>query len=180
MKMKMRLVLILLMVFGVSFFLAGRVLAETTVPWCCVDSVGKSCKDITSVDTCPGGIAPTGTACKTISACPQYVSTNTGGNTGTGGGTGVDIPTDTGLPTNSGLVKGILVNVLNWLLSIIGIIAIIGFIISGFQYFMTGVDEKSVEKAKKTATASVIGIIIALSGYVVIAAVEKILKGTNF
>ncbi|MFA5961504.1 MAG: hypothetical protein WC848_02395 [Parcubacteria group bacterium] len=92
-------------------------------------------------------------------------------------GTGITFPTNTGLPTNSGLVKGIFTNVANWLLSIIGIIAIISFVISGVQYFLVATDEKMLETAKKTMMTSIIGIVVALFGYIAIKTVEMLLKG---
>ncbi len=97
---------------------------------------------------------------------------------GTGTGTGNKIvPTQlAGLPTNPNLVKGIFENIANWLLSIIGIIALIGFVISGFQYYLVATDEKMMETAKKTMTASIIGLVIALSGFIVIYTIDAVLN----
>ncbi|MFZ2226741.1 MAG: hypothetical protein WA064_05365 [Candidatus Moraniibacteriota bacterium] len=124
------------------------------------------------------GSGPWTWSCTGSCGASASCSANKTGTTPTPG-TGIEIPTDTGLPANTGLVKGILTNVANWLLGIIGIIAIIGFVISGLQYFLVATDEKMLETAKKTAQASAIGIAVALSGYIVIAAIEKILKGTS-
>jgi len=173
MQNKTKIFLVAVAVLGFGVFLSGDVWAETTVPWCCVNSAGNVCNEITSVDTCPGAISPTAVACSTISTCPQYV------NPTKDPGKGIEIPPDTGLPSNPGLVKGIITNVANWLLGIIGILALIGFVIAGAQYFLVATDEKMMETAKKTAQASAIGIAIALSGYIVIAAIEKILKGIS-
>lgn len=92
-------------------------------------------------------------------------------------GPGITFPTDTGLPTNPNLVKGIFTNVANFLLSIIGIIAIISFVISGIQYFLVATDEKMMETAKKTMVASIIGLVVALFGYIAVKTVEMLLKG---
>jgi len=91
-------------------------------------------------------------------------------------GTGITVP-ETGL---SGLeIKVILANVLNWLLGIIGTIAIISFAISGFQYFFAAGDDKRMETAKNNLTYSIIGVIVALSGLIIVNAVDTALKGTS-
>lgn len=94
-----------------------------------------------------------------------------------GGGTGKIVPDQlAGLPTNPNLVKGIVENIANWLLSIIGILAVIGLVVAGVQYYLTAVDEKSMEKAKKTMMASIIGLVVALSGFIVIFTIDAILN----
>jgi hypothetical protein len=86
-------------------------------------------------------------------------------------------PTTSGLPENTEGVKGIFANVANWLLSVIGIVAVIAFVISGFQYFLVATDEKMLQTAKKSMVASAIGIAVALSGVIAIKAVEMLLTG---
>ncbi|HAI73995.1 MAG TPA: hypothetical protein DCS28_03580 [Candidatus Moranbacteria bacterium] len=83
-----------------------------------------------------------------------------------------------GLPTNAGLVKGIIENVADWLLSLIGILAVIGLVIAGVQYYLAAADEKMMETAKKTMTASIIGLAVALSGYIVIETIDAILSAS--
>jgi hypothetical protein len=94
---------------------------------------------------------------------------------------GLSIPSsgEYGLYSPSGGIKDILTNVLSWLLSIIGIIALISFVISGFQYFLAAGDEKSMDTAKRNMLYSVIGIVVALSGYIVVKAVDTMMKGTS-
>lgn len=91
------------------------------------------------------------------------------------------IPTaaSTGLPAPVGGVPGIVKNVLNWMLGLVGIIAIIGFVISGFQYITASGSEKIVETAKRNMTYSVIGVIVALSGFVIIQAIDAALRGNS-
>jgi cytochrome bd-type quinol oxidase subunit 2 len=121
-----------------------------------------------------------GETCGTAT-CSATLSTTTTGNVGVGtttSATGVIIPTElAGLPTNTNLVKGIVTNIANWLLSIIGIIAVISFIISGIQYFLVATDEKMLETAKKTMMTSIIGIVVALFGYIAVKTVEMLLNG---
>ena len=74
----------------------------------------------------------------------------------------------------------IITNILNWLLTIVGVIAIITLVISGLQYFLVATDEKMMESAKKTMKAAIIGLIVAISGVVVIFSVERILTAQMF
>lgn len=94
------------------------------------------------------------------------------------GSGGVCFPTDIGLSSQS--VEALLMNVMNWLLGIVGIIAIIAFIISGLQYFLAAGDENMAETAKRNMQYAVIGIIVALSGLVVITAIDQALRGTLY
>jgi hypothetical protein len=89
----------------------------------------------------------------------------------------VTIPTDTGLSGRG--IKDILTSVLNWMLGIIGTIAIISFAISGFQYFLAAGDEKNMETAKRNLLYSIIGIVVALSGVIIVKAVDTALRGTS-
>jgi hypothetical protein len=62
------------------------------------------------------------------------------------------------------------------LLEIFGVLALIAFLVSGFQYLMAAGDEKEAEIAKKNIKYSVIAVIVALSGVIIINAIETILK----
>jgi hypothetical protein len=85
-----------------------------------------------------------------------------------------------GLPDNPGGIAGILTNVLNWLLLVIGVVAVIAFVISGLQYMISAGDEKDMETAKLNLTYSILGIIAALSGYLIVRAVDAMLRGGIF
>ena len=63
--------------------------------------------------------------------------------------------------------------VLNFLLSIVGIIAIIMLIFGGFMYLTSAGDEGKAETGKKIAFYSVIGITVALSALVLVTQVAK-------
>lgn len=79
------------------------------------------------------------------------------------------IPTaHAGVITEAPRVTSILANVLEFLLSIVGIVAIIGLVIAGLLYFFAGGDQRRIELAKTMSLASVIGLIIALGAMVVI------------
>lgn len=92
---------------------------------------------------------------------------------------GVETPAGNNLPNPPGGIKAILTNVLSWILGIIGMIAIISFTISGFQYFFSAGDDKRMETAKNNLTYSIIGIIVALSGLIIVNAVDVALRGTS-
>lgn len=91
---------------------------------------------------------------------------------------GLCIPTDTGLP--SAPVLEIVGSLLNWLLAVLGFIAIIAFIISGIQYLVSAGNEKMIETAKRNMTWSIVGVIVALSGLVVLYAISIALSAGSF
>jgi hypothetical protein len=90
-----------------------------------------------------------------------------------------EVPSDTGLPSSSSGIKGILGNLLTWMLAIFGIIAIISFIVSGIQYFLAAGDEKSMQAAKRNATYSILGVVVALSAFVIIKSIDTALNATS-
>ena len=66
-----------------------------------------------------------------------------------------------------------------WLLSIFGFIAIIAFVVAGIQYLTSAGDPKMAEKGKSNMINSIIGIIIALSGLIIIKAVSALFTASN-
>jgi len=60
---------------------------------------------------------------------------------------------------------------MNWLLGIIGVLAVIAFVISGIQYLTSAGDEKMAETAKRNMTYAIIGLVIALAGLIIVNAV---------
>lgn len=74
-----------------------------------------------------------------------------------------------GLP--GGSIYNIIASTLSWLLGILGFIAVIGFVISGILYLTAAGNDTQIEKAKSAMTYSIIGVIVALMGYVIIRAV---------
>jgi hypothetical protein len=65
-----------------------------------------------------------------------------------------------------------------WLLAIIGTLSVIAFVVSGIQYLTAAGDEKNIETAKKNLTYSVIGVVVALSGLIIVTTISMILGGT--
>ena len=82
---------------------------------------------------------------------------------------------DASLPTGS--LFDIIKNIMNWLLGILGFIAIIGFVISGIMYLTAAGDEAAQKKAKAQMLWSITGVIVALIGWVIVTAVQALLGG---
>lgn len=89
------------------------------------------------------------------------------------------VPGDTGLPNPGGGFKAVVEALLNWILAIVGLIAIIGFVISGIQYLTSAGDDDRIETAKKNMTYCIVGVVVALSAYIVVKAVNTVLSGQN-
>lgn len=90
---------------------------------------------------------------------------------------GVCIPMDTGLSEAS--VDDVLTTFMQWLLGIFGFLAIIAFVISGVQYLSAAGDESQAETAKRNMQYSIIGVAVALSGFIILTAVNALLQGTS-
>lgn len=84
---------------------------------------------------------------------------------------------------NSGLsqktVDVIVKGFMTWLLIFVGFISIIAFIIAGILYLTAAGDEKQIGTAKTAMKWSIVGVIVALMGYVVILAVDYWLNGSS-
>lgn len=83
---------------------------------------------------------------------------------------GVCIPTNTGLPspTGSDPLAEVIQNVLNWLLVVVGTIAIIAFVISGLQYLLAAGNENIMEMGKRNMQWSIVGVVVALMGLIIL------------
>ena len=69
----------------------------------------------------------------------------------------------------------ILTNIINYALAIIGFLGVLGFIISGIMYLVSAGDEDMAKTAKQNMVYAIIGVTVALIGYVVMAAISTIL-----
>lgn len=136
--------------------------------YCCVTA-----GSLTGSTSSGASEAPTGSTSSSASEAP------TGSSTSDATGTGVHIPTaeETGL-SGAG-IQDILVNLLKWLLSIVGIIALIGFAISGVQYMIASGDDDMIKTAKSNMTNSIIGIVVVLASFVIIQAIDLALRGSS-
>lgn len=64
-----------------------------------------------------------------------------------------------------------------WLLALFGMIAVIAFVISGIQYLVSAGNEEMIETAKNNMRYSIVGVLVGLSGMVVILAIDQMLGG---
>jgi hypothetical protein len=81
-----------------------------------------------------------------------------------------------GLPKNT--IYGIVTKALGWILAIFGFLGIIGFVIAGIIYILSAGDDDRMKIAKKAMLYSIIGVIVGLSGLVIIIAINAFL-GTS-
>ena len=72
-------------------------------------------------------------------------------------------------------VKSIVIYFLKWLLGIVGVLAVIGFVISGIMYITAAGDDDKISQAKSMMTYSIIGISVALLGLVIVQAISFII-----
>ncbi len=123
---------------------------------CCINDNGES-------NNTNGGAVSTSKA-----GCPQ----------GFQGRGSVCLPTGTGL--SSIPIALLLRNIMNWLLLIFGSLAIMAFVISGIQYLLAAGDEGRMETGKRNMQFSILGVIIALAGLVIVKAIDMALLGSSF
>lgn len=74
----------------------------------------------------------------------------------------------------------IVVNIINWILGILALIAVIMILIGGFKWMTAGGNEEKVEGAKKLLIAAVIGLVIILAAWgISVYAIDRLLNITN-
>ena len=91
----------------------------------------------------------------------------------------ITIPSSASTGLSSKSVATVLSNFLTWILGILGIIAIIGFVVSGIQYITASGNEDLMETAKRNMMYCIIGVVVALSAFVVLQAVNSLLGGSS-
>jgi hypothetical protein len=69
----------------------------------------------------------------------------------------------------------ILTNVMNWLIAMLGIGAILSFVIAGILYLTAAGDEAKTEKAKNIMTYAIIAVVVALIGFIVLRLIANFL-----
>jgi len=94
-----------------------------------------------------------------------------------GGGWNAGGLSRTGLP--SGSIMGIVENIMFWLLGILGLAGVIGFVIAGILYLLSTGDETMIERAKAAMKWSILGVAVGLLGVVIIQAISLMLNAAS-
>ena len=80
-------------------------------------------------------------------------------------------------PGNTGLtsapVMDIVRNVMYWILALVGVLGVIGFAIAGILYLTAAGAEDRIEMAKRAMIYSIVGVVVALMGLVILRAVSN-------
>ncbi|MEI7891180.1 MAG: pilin [bacterium] len=169
---------------------AGTAVGETTTAMTLANGVIAPLGTIVYADG--SGVSPSGVSYPAGSFSPP---TSSNGNFSiiTGGGVGsslncglnftkiggVCFPTNTGLANPTGGIGQIIANLFFWLMGIFMTLAVLAFVVSGIQYLLAAGDEDLAKSAKKNAVNAIIGIIVGLSGFIIIQAISRILEGAN-
>lgn len=88
----------------------------------------------------------------------------------------------TGLPGeggSGGLVVRVITNLMQWLLLLLGAFCIIGFIVAGIVYLTSAGDQNRGEQGKRGMLYAIIGVIVGLSGFVILKAINTWLGGSS-
>lgn len=70
----------------------------------------------------------------------------------------------------------VLTNTLNFLLSVAGVLGIIGLVVAGLLYLTAAGDEHRIELAKRATYFSVIGLVIVLGALVIVTTLTQIIS----
>ncbi|MFZ3031695.1 MAG: hypothetical protein WA082_01545 [Candidatus Moraniibacteriota bacterium] len=81
-----------------------------------------------------------------------------------------------GVITDATPISQVLISVLNFLLSVAGIVGIIGLVVAGVLYLTAGGDEGRIKLAKRATVASGIGLGIALGALVIVAQLGNLFR----
>jgi heme/copper-type cytochrome/quinol oxidase subunit 2 len=92
---------------------------------------------------------------------------------------GVCIPSSSSTGLSNTAPYEIIVNVMNWLMAMIGIVAILMFVISGWIYLTAGGDEKKTETAKNNIKYTIIGLVVALTAFIIVRLVANLVGAST-
>lgn len=82
-------------------------------------------------------------------------------------------------PQPKGKIVDILQNFMQWLLVVVGILGVIGFVISGIIYLTSAGNEEQAQRGKRTMIYSIVGIIVAMLGVIIMQAAQALLSGST-
>lgn len=108
-------------------------------------------------------------------AIPNYAHAQIGVGPAGGGG-GIKNPLGDG---GSETITDVLKRIINWMLGLVGFLALIALIIGGAQMIMDFGNEDRVQKAKVTITWAVIGLAVVILSYAIINIVTSNILGAG-
>lgn len=169
----------------------------SATPDCCTSSSGSSTTDnactsagtnyfCSASSTCGGTgyerLSSQDDACGTGRYCCKPTSDTapgSGESSSTSGGwaTGLEsVKSESELPSSS--ISTIVSGFMTWMLTLLGFIAIIAFVIAGILYLTAAGNDGQIKTAKTAMTWSIVGVVVALVGYVIILAADLLLRGS--
>jgi hypothetical protein len=78
-------------------------------------------------------------------------------------------------PLKANTFAGLFAGIMDWILSIIGLIAVGMIVYGGFQYMLSGGVEAKTMEAKNTIRNAIIGLVLVVLSYAFLAAIKEIL-----
>lgn len=88
------------------------------------------------------------------------------------------VPDTGGLtPPGNVTIVSLLTGLLKWALTILGILGVLGFVLSGLFFLTAAGETERITKAKSILMYSIVGVIVGLVGVIIINAVQTWLEG---
>ncbi|MCK5060947.1 hypothetical protein KAR28_00185 [Candidatus Parcubacteria bacterium] len=87
---------------------------------------------------------------------------------------GLNYATNLGLASQNGDVRDTAVDIVKYLMTFLGIIAVVVILIGGFRWMTAGGNEDKIASAKKTITAGAIGLVVILAAFAIVTFVIQI------
>ncbi|NTW14279.1 MAG: hypothetical protein HGA31_04605 [Candidatus Moranbacteria bacterium] len=90
---------------------------------------------------------------------------------------GVCVPTQAATGLSDREPGSVIATVIYWLMGVLGIVAILMFVVAGVQYLLAGGDEKKTDSAKNIMKFTVMGVAVALVAYMIVYTVQQLVAG---
>jgi len=94
-----------------------------------------------------------------------------------GWNTGLEIVKGSNTGLSEASLGEVILYVLKWLLSLIFVLAILAFVISGIMFIMSGGQQSIIERAKDWLTYAIIGLVVSILGFAIIYTISRVLTG---
>lgn len=76
-------------------------------------------------------------------------------------------------------LQATVINIIQWILGLLGLIAVVMILIGGFKWMTAGGNEEKIESAKKLLTAAIIGLVIILLAWAIVIFAVGVLTNTS-